>query len=233
MHRFYDWMLGTYYGPDGEGGGNGSGATPPGGGSSGSGSGGGDSNPNTGGGGGTPDPNPAGGATLTLTEAQLQQKLDDVAAAARKATEAHFKKLQDDAQAESDRKAAEAKGEWEKLYNTEKSAKETLSSELETERNRNKVLSQSVGNQIDEETKDWPSSIKKNDPGPSKTIEERIAWCNANRDAAKELLAAKTAPNPEMGRGSSPPPGGNGKSASQQYLQSVQYAVPGQKPAGQ
>lgn len=65
------------------------------------------------------------------------------------------------------------------------------------------TLAQSFAEQIKEETKNWPTSVKALDPGKDASIEQRLAWLNKARPIVNEInLAAKSAqpgnsPNPQ------------------------------------
>lgn len=67
-------------------------------------------------------------AKLTLTEAELQARIDAAVKSRDEATAAEAKRLKD----ESDREAARAKGEWEKVAGDEKERANKLDAELAT-----------------------------------------------------------------------------------------------------
>ncbi len=104
--------------------------------------------------------------------------------------------------AEAKREADEAKlkeqGEFQKLHD----ALETrVKSELEPKALLADELAGEVNTSIDEEVKEWPESLKKQDPGKD-NVKARLTWVRNSRELAKELQGIRKAPEGEHGKGS-------------------------------
>lgn len=119
---------------------------------------------------------------------------------------------------EATRKAAEAQGEFQKLYEAEK----VKAAELETRAQAAERYAERINQVLDGEVKDWPAEVKQTDPG-AENLDDRLRWVETHRDLAKRLASAGAAPNPEHGRqGRTFKPG----DITDNYLKS-QYSRPG------
>ncbi len=125
-----------------------------------------------------------------------------------KVTREQAKALQEQADAEAKAKAdaaeaeAKAKGEFKQL--AEKHEKRVA--ELEPIAQSYTKLAELVSEQIKDEIKDWPQSVKALDPGKDAPIEERLAW--KNRAAAIVTELATTARGSLPGNRPNPTPQG-------------------------
>lgn len=64
-----------------------------------------------------------------------------------------------------------------------------------------------IGQQIDDETKDWPKSVKAMDPGKDAPIKQRLAWRNSAHAIVLEMQQQARGQQP--GNGPGPKPAGN------------------------
>jgi len=178
------------------------------GGGTGDGSGGGNNN-NGGGagaGGGTQNNEPPKPPTLTAeVQAYIQQQLDSVAAKVRQ--EEKTKAERAAAKVKEDAEAAQAasRGEFEKLYNTEKTEHEKTKAKAE----KADGYATRINEHIDAEVKSWPESVRKTDPGKD-NVDARMTWVEKSRTLATELATLKRAPQGEHGGA-----GGRGQGAGQ------------------
>jgi hypothetical protein len=82
--------------------------------------------------------------------------------------------------------------------------------QLEPIAERYEQLSKLVGEQIDSEIKDWPSTVRALDPGAESGIEVRLAWQNKARAIVGDLQQQArgqqpgNSPNPKPASGTSP-----------------------------
>ncbi|MCA1596074.1 MAG: hypothetical protein LC772_06585 [Chloroflexi bacterium] len=133
----------------------------------------------------------AGGDEKRLSQAEV----DAIAARIRDEEKRKYDARLKSAADEADRKKAEEQGEFQKLYETEKSR----AAELEQKAQKADQYAGRINQVLDGETKDWPAEVRKTDPGPER-LDDRLAWVESHRDLAKRLLAAGQAPNMEHGR---------------------------------
>jgi hypothetical protein len=152
---------------------------------------------------GNTDPPVAGDDTdknsgnVTLSQDEFQARLNEVAGRVRDEERRKFEKKQQDEAAAAQRKKAEEQGEFQRLYESEKSEREKLSQRVEQ-------LTQyeaTINSSIDAEIKDWPASVKKMDPGTDNVL-IRMKWREDARDLARDLTNAGKAPNTQHGAGS-------------------------------
>lgn len=138
-----------------------------------------------------------------------QKDLDEIAA-----------KVRREEKTKLERKEAETKGEYQKLYTDEKAKREAL----ETEVKQVEVLSGWLNTVIDGEISDWPEEVKKTDPG-KQDVAIRKTWVENHRDLSKRLKALEVPPEGEHGKR------GNGekKPDSAKDFISRRYALPGKK----
>jgi vacuolar-type H+-ATPase subunit I/STV1 len=129
------------------------------------------------------------------------RRLRDEAEEANKKQRADARKLQ---QAEEQR--LKEQGEYKQLAE----AHAARVQQLEPIAERYEALSKLVTEQIDDETKDWPQTVKALDPGADAGIETRLAWRNKARAIVADLQQQArgqqpgNSPNPKPASGTSP-----------------------------
>lgn len=174
---------------------------------------------------GTPPVPPVPPTVVTLTpeqEAEVQRRADLAAGNVREQERKKYEKKLADDKASAEAVEAVKRGEFEKLYNEEKSAHETAKKVAE----KAVTLAGLVHGQIETEVKEWPEEVRKTDPGKDADVEVRLAWANSHRDLANRLKTASRAPNGEHGKGSS---GGTpDRHSAQSYINST-YPRPDQR----
>jgi hypothetical protein len=153
-----------------------------------------------------------GGKKPPQFSAEQQAEIDRIAANARAEGKKTAKKEADEAKLREEGKFKDLHEAAEKRIKEELEPKAALADELSTE----------VNTSIDEELKDWPDSLKKQDPGKD-DVRNRLKWVRSSRDLAKELKAVKTAPNGEHGSGG----GSSDKSLSPAALLRPGFRTPG------
>lgn len=115
--------------------------------------------------------------------------------------------------AEIERKLKE-QGEYQKLAEQH----EARVRELEPVHERYTTLSSLVNDQIKQEIKDWPATVKALDPGEDAPIEQRLAWRNKARAIVGDLQQQARATMP--GNVPNPRPAGGNKQQNIEELQS-------------
>lgn len=123
-----------------------------------------------------------------------QADIDAVAAKVRDEEKRKAADREERSRAEADRKKAEEQGEFQKLYEAEKAKNEAVQAKAEAAER----YAERINKVIDDEVKDWPASVVKTDPGVE-NLDARLGWVETHRDMAKEILAAKAAPNGQHG----------------------------------
>lgn len=135
------------------------------------------------------------------------------------------------AERERTRKASERKAEETRLaeQGKHKELHELLqtrvTTELEPKAKLADDLSSDLNELLEDEIKNWPPALKKQDPGKDK-IRERSQWVKNSRDLAKQLATGNQAPNGEHGNNSG---GGAGKPADTLSIVNAKYHRPGAK----
>jgi len=167
------------------------------------------------GGGTTPPSGDKTPKTLTLTEDELQERLNAVAGRVREEEKKKADKAKADLQAEAERKAAEEKGNFQALYESEKKKRE----ELETKTGVLDSYAKTINVHIDTEVKDWPASVKSTDPGPD-DIDARMKWRESHRALAQQLGTLGNSPNLQHGR-SGKQEESSSKTAASQYINQI------------
>lgn len=113
-----------------------------------------------------------------------------------------LKELRDMKKAESDREAASAKAEEDRLAEQQKfrelaDSRQAKLDEVTPKAARLEKLAEILTAQVDAEIKDWPDEVKALDPGPDADIETRMEWVSKARSVIAKINAA-------------PAPSGNG-----------------------
>jgi hypothetical protein len=165
---------------------------------------------------GNSDPNGGGPKKIEWTPDQ-QKEIDRIMGEVRKtATETVTKTVKETLQAEADRekaeaqrKADEAKGEFESLYKSEKARADALQQEIDEKHKpvaaRAEKYAGRINTLIEGEIKDWPKELRDLDPG-SNNLDERMVWVEKSRGLAARLKNLDKAPNLQGGQGSSAKP---------------------------
>lgn len=131
-------------------------------------------------------------------------------------------KVRDEERRKLQKSSEEAKlkeqGEFQKLYEAEK----TKTEELQAKAAAAEDYAKRINSSIEAEVKDWPASLKKLDPG-TEDVSARLNWVEAAREVQKELMKTKTPPNGENGRRN--PVNGGAQDPAEKYIGST-YKVP-------